>query len=80
MEEMGSFVLHDTRIKLNDFLPPGLTATWTIKLRGSLTFEKTATYELGLTVAGTLNFVLLCIFHENHFVFKDVRSCGSMVR
>ena len=50
--EMGDFVLHDTRIKLNDFLPPGLTTTWTIKLRGLLTMDKTATYELGLTVAG----------------------------
>lgn len=51
-KEMGDFVLHDTRIKLNDFLPPGLTTTWTIKLRGLLTMDKTATYELGLTVAG----------------------------
>lgn len=39
-------------MKLNDFLPKGLTETWTIKLHGSLTMDKTADYELGLTVAG----------------------------
>ncbi|KII88806.1 glycoside hydrolase family 3 protein [Plicaturopsis crispa FD-325 SS-3] len=49
---VADFVLTDTRIKLNDFLPPGLTPKWTLKLTGSLTFNKTATYELGLTVAG----------------------------
>ena len=49
---MGDFVLQDTRVKLNDFLPPGLTPTWTIKLKGTLHVDKTATYELGLTVAG----------------------------
>ncbi|KAI0781293.1 glycoside hydrolase family 3 protein [Trametes elegans] len=49
---VGEYVLHDTRVKLNDFLPPGLTETWTIKLRGKLTVDKTANYELGLTVAG----------------------------
>ncbi|CAL1703814.1 unnamed protein product [Somion occarium] len=49
---IASFVLHDTRIKLNDFLPPGLTETWTIKLNGELRVEKSAEYELGLTVAG----------------------------
>lgn len=45
-------VLQDTRVKLNDFLPSGLTPTWTIKLRGSLTMDKTGEYQLGLTVAG----------------------------
>lgn len=49
---LGDFVLQDTRIKLNDFLPAGLTPTWSIKLNGKLTVEKTADYELGLTVAG----------------------------
>lgn len=49
---VGEFVLRDTRVKLNDFLPAGLTSTWTIKLTGKLTVEKTADYELGLTVAG----------------------------
>ena len=46
------YVLQDTRVKLNDFLPSGLTDTWTIKLRGKLTMDKTADYDLGLTVAG----------------------------
>lgn len=49
---IATFVLQDTRIKLNDFLPEGLTPTWTIKLNGDLSVEKTAEYELGLTVAG----------------------------
>ncbi|KAJ3558052.1 hypothetical protein NM688_g1141 [Phlebia brevispora] len=49
---VADFVLNDTRIKLNDFLPTGLTPTWTIKLNGKLTVEKAAEYELGLTVAG----------------------------
>ncbi|KAH9951408.1 glycoside hydrolase superfamily [Amylocystis lapponica] len=49
---VAEFVLRDTRLRLNDFLPEGLTPTWTIKLRGQLTMEKTAEYELGLTVAG----------------------------
>lgn len=39
-------------MKLNDFLPAGLTPDWTIKLNGKLVFNKTADYELGLTVAG----------------------------
>ncbi|OBZ75489.1 putative beta-glucosidase K [Grifola frondosa] len=51
-DPVAEYVLLDTRVKLNDFLPQGLTPTWTIKLRGSLTVEKTAEYELGLTVAG----------------------------
>ncbi|KXN87735.1 putative beta-glucosidase I [Leucoagaricus sp. SymC.cos] len=49
---MATYTLRDTRIKLNDFLPHGLGSEWTIKLTGKLTFDKTATYELGLTVAG----------------------------
>ena len=51
-DSVQDFVLQDTRVKLNDFLPIGLTPTWTIKLRGTLTFDKTAEYQLGLTVAG----------------------------
>ncbi|TCD62616.1 hypothetical protein EIP91_006630 [Steccherinum ochraceum] len=49
---LADFILTDTRVKLNDFLPAGLTPTWTIKLEGKLTVDKTAEYELGLTVAG----------------------------
>ncbi|KAL0064465.1 hypothetical protein AAF712_008629 [Marasmius tenuissimus] len=51
-DAIGSYVLQDTRVKLNDFLPAGLTETWTIKLTGKLTTEKTSDFELGLTVAG----------------------------
>ncbi|KAF9264923.1 glycoside hydrolase family 3 protein [Marasmius fiardii PR-910] len=51
-EPVSSYVLQDTRIKLNDFLPIGLTETWSIKLTGKLTLAKTMEYELGLTVAG----------------------------
>lgn len=49
---VAKYVLRDTRVKLNDFLPSGLTMTWSIKLTGKLTMEKTAMYQLGLTVAG----------------------------
>jgi beta-glucosidase len=55
LDAVGSFVLRDTRVKLNDFLPKGLTPTWTIKLQGTLTVDKTAPFELGLTVAGLSN-------------------------
>ncbi|KAL0947223.1 hypothetical protein HGRIS_013340 [Hohenbuehelia grisea] len=48
----GEYVIRDTRIKLNDFLPPNLTPTWTIRLTGRLTVESTGPFELGLTVAG----------------------------
>ncbi|KAM5535560.1 hypothetical protein V8D89_010727 [Ganoderma adspersum] len=50
------YVLQDTRIKLNDFLPEGLGDTWIIKLRGILTMDKTAEYDFGLTVAGRAKF------------------------
>ncbi|KAF9475314.1 beta-glucosidase [Pholiota conissans] len=46
------YVLNDTRVKLNDFLPEGLTPTWSIKLEGKLTVPTTGLFELGLTVAG----------------------------
>ncbi|KAI0050040.1 glycoside hydrolase family 3 protein [Auriscalpium vulgare] len=49
---IADFVMQDTRIKLNDFLPEGLTETWTIKLTGRLTVQETGPFELGLTVAG----------------------------
>lgn len=50
--EVADFVVEDTRIKLNDFLPEGLTPEWTIKLRGRLIVEESGPFELGLTVAG----------------------------
>ncbi|EED79163.1 hypothetical beta-glucosidase from glycoside hydrolase family GH3 [Postia placenta Mad-698-R] len=49
---VAEYRLTDTRIRLNDFLPAGLSPEWTIKLRGLLTMDKTTTYEFGLTVAG----------------------------
>ncbi|TFK42861.1 glycoside hydrolase family 3 protein [Crucibulum laeve] len=49
---IGEFILQDTRVKLNDFLPPGLTPTWSIKLQGKLNITQSAVFELGLTVAG----------------------------
>lgn len=51
-DEVAKFILNDTRVKLNDFLPEGLTPSWTIKLRGTLKVDKTAPFEFGLTVAG----------------------------
>jgi beta-glucosidase len=49
---VASFTLRDTRVKLNDFLPEGLTPTWNIKLEGKLTINETTPFEVGLTVAG----------------------------
>jgi beta-glucosidase len=51
-ESVGTFNLNDTRVKLNDFLPPGLTPTWTIKLQGKLKADTSGPFELGLTVSG----------------------------
>ena len=51
-DEVAKFVLNDTRVKLNDFLPEGLTPSWTIKLKGTLRVPKSAPFEFGLTVAG----------------------------
>jgi beta-glucosidase len=44
--------LNDTRIKLNDFLPAGLTKEWTIKLNGILHVDSSGPFEFGLTVSG----------------------------
>ncbi|KAJ3723517.1 glycoside hydrolase family 3 protein [Lentinula guzmanii] len=49
---IAKFVLNDTRVKLNDFIPEGLTEDWTLKMTGQLTVDKTVPFELGLTVAG----------------------------
>ncbi|KAJ7470497.1 glycoside hydrolase family 3 protein [Mycena latifolia] len=51
-DPVAAFVLTDTRVKLVDFLPPGLSPNWTIKLTGRLTIAKTVPFEFGLTVAG----------------------------
>ncbi|KDQ12273.1 glycoside hydrolase family 3 protein [Botryobasidium botryosum FD-172 SS1] len=54
-EPVAQFVLQDTRVKLNDFLPEGLTPNWTIRLKGVLTVDRTAPFEFGLTVSGRAN-------------------------
>lgn len=51
-DPVATFVLRDTRVKLNDFLPAGLTQEWTIRLEGKLTIHRSVLFELGLTVAG----------------------------
>lgn len=51
-EPIAEYIVEDTRIKLNDFLPQGLTPTWSIKLRGALAVDTTGPFEFGLTVAG----------------------------
>jgi beta-glucosidase len=51
-EPVGTFVLTDTRVKLNDFLPAGLGPTWSLELRGSMKPPTTGPYEFGIAVAG----------------------------
>jgi hypothetical protein len=52
---VAEYVLNDTRIKLNDFLPSGLGETWALKVEGLLTFDQSGEYELGVAVAGTIS-------------------------
>ncbi|KAI4518352.1 glycoside hydrolase family 3 protein [Schizophyllum commune Loenen D] len=51
-EPLATYILKDTRLKLNDFILPGITPTWTIKVEGDLTVPRSGPFELGLTVAG----------------------------
>ncbi|KAL0071632.1 hypothetical protein AAF712_001489 [Marasmius tenuissimus] len=51
-DPVASFILQDTRIRVNDFLPAGLNEVWSIKLTGKLTVDKAVEFELGLAVAG----------------------------
>ncbi|KAL0572762.1 hypothetical protein V5O48_009194 [Marasmius crinis-equi] len=51
-DPIAEIVLQDTRVRLNDFLPPGLTETFTIKMTGELTLDKSMDFEFGLAVAG----------------------------
>lgn len=77
-DSVGHFVLNDTLVKLNDFLPPGLTATWTMRLSGKLKIADTGSFEFGLTVAGER-----IIFHAGssncNRVAQVVRSSGLTV-
>ena len=45
-------VLHDTRVKLNDFLPKGLGEEWSLTCTGVFTAGFSGPFEWGLTVAG----------------------------
>lgn len=51
-EKVADFVLQDTRVKLNDFLPKGLGETWSLKLRGTMRVPSTAVWQMGLAVSG----------------------------
>ena len=55
-EVVANFVLNDTRVKLNDFIPKGLKDNWIIKITGKLTVDRTMPFELGLAVAGVSQF------------------------
>lgn len=77
--EVASFVVEDTRIKLNDFLPEGLTPEWTIKLSGRLLVEESGPFELGLTVAGGSNKFRWCIRTDSVITIQAGLNCGSMI-
>lgn len=49
---VGKTVLQDTRVKLNDFLPAGLTPEWSLTCTGMFTSDVTGPFEFGLQVAG----------------------------
>lgn len=51
-EQVARYVLNDTRVKLNDFLPAGLGKEWGIKLKGILSVDRDMPFEFGLAVAG----------------------------
>jgi beta-glucosidase len=51
-DPVATFVLPDTKVKVNDFLPAGLGSTWGLELRAKITPETSGPFELGLTVAG----------------------------
>ena len=52
--DVASYDLTETKVKLNDFLPPGLGDEWGIRLRGYITVDHDMSFELGLAVAGSL--------------------------
>lgn len=52
-------VVKNTVAKFSDFVPDGLTPTWSIQMKGLLTIDKTCPFELGLCVAGIYNLPLL---------------------
>lgn len=50
--ESGRYELRDTRMKLNDFTPPGIGTEWTAYMRATLGPDESGRFELGLAVAG----------------------------
>lgn len=64
--------LNDTRVRLNDQLPQGLVAPWTMTITGDLTVEHTGQFELGLAVAGEC---LCYTFSEQVLIWRWVRPC-----
>lgn len=51
-DPISSFTVYETKIRLNDFLPEGITPTWSITLRGVFTPVRTGPFELGMAVSG----------------------------
>ncbi|THH06674.1 hypothetical protein EW145_g3920 [Phellinidium pouzarii] len=51
-EPVAEYVLNDSRVRINDFLPKGLGEEWGMKVKGLLTVDKDMPFELGLAVAG----------------------------
>lgn len=56
-EPVAEFILEDTRVKLNDFIPNGLGDEWGIKLQGYLTVDHDMPFEFGLAVSGKINYL-----------------------
>lgn len=54
-------VIKNTVAKFSDFVPDGLTPTWSIRMKGLLTIDKTCPFELGLCVAGAYSQICLSI-------------------
>ncbi|KAG8851519.1 hypothetical protein FRB96_009192 [Tulasnella sp. 330] len=51
-DKIHSYVLNDTRVKLNDYQTVGLTPTWTIKFNGLFIPDESGPFEFGLIVCG----------------------------
>ena len=51
-DAVAEYVLIDTRVKVNDFLPKGLGEEWGMIIEGLLTIDKSMKFEFGLAVAG----------------------------
>lgn len=50
---LAEYDLNDARVLLNDFLPPGITPNWSMRVSGWFTPQDyTGLFEFGITVAG----------------------------